>query len=72
MKPSNEQPEEIDSLPDLEFPVAPDFVSRPPKASLAQMVERWGKMRAMFPVQPEWLEGPARDKSDVEFRFIAD
>jgi hypothetical protein len=66
---SKSSPSEIDSvsadkLPDLEFPIDPDFYSPPPKLTLAEYEEWCQQMRAGVKDNPE---ARLADKCTVEF-----
>jgi hypothetical protein len=52
---------------DLEFPVAPDFISRPPRVGFQAMLRRCEEMLAYRNSRSGEEERRLREKIDVEF-----
>jgi hypothetical protein len=55
------------AVPELELPVAPDFVSRRTPMSLAQMLPILEERRKMFPVNRDAIHARRRQPVPVEF-----
>jgi len=55
------------SIPSLELPNAPEFVSRPSRISLAQMLPLLEQYRQWFPPSEAMIALRARRRCDVEF-----
>ena len=54
-------------LPDLEFPVAPEFVSRPPKLPYEAILRRCAETMAWRNARPGESQRRLAEKIDVEF-----
>jgi hypothetical protein len=61
------QPRSRDNKEKLEFPVEPDFVSRPPKIDPQAMLERIAQSMSMPKNRHEEAARRAAEKIDVEF-----
>ena len=55
------------SIPALDLPDAPDFVSRPSRRTLAQMIPLLEEYRQWFPPTDAQREQRRKRKCDVEF-----
>jgi hypothetical protein len=58
-----------DDLPELEFPVDPEFVSQSVRIEPEAMLERSQKNLAWRTSTPGWAQRRAEEKVDVEFRL---
>jgi hypothetical protein len=53
--------------PDLEFPIAPEFISKPPRLPWRVIYERSLERLHLKTSQPDFHERRAAEKIDVEF-----
>ena len=53
--------------PDLELPIAPDFLSRPPRIELAKMFQRCEELLPWKTSQPGFEQRRLEQKCDAEF-----